>query len=506
MPGDPSLTSEPPLAYRPATELVAMIRARQLAARELTEHYLARIERLDAPLRSNVAVLAERALQEAAAADERTMAGGPTGPLHGVPVTIKDFNRFAGTPTTMGTRSLAGWVAEADDAVVARLRGAGAIVIGKTNVPEFGTIGHTDTALHGPCATPWDLTCNAGGSSGGAGAGLAAGRCGLAQGSDAGGSIRIPAAVNGLVGLKPARDRVSNAPLLGDLGFGLVTSGALTRTVADAALALDVLAGYEPGDPGQAPPPVRPFVPEVGGDVGRLRIGIDRQTLLTPGGLHASVEAALDATVEVLSGLGHDLEELTLPVPPTIGELMLTVWAADLAAQPVDPSTFEPVNVWLAQVGRTRRAAEAAAAPYRLQLLARAVVAGTSHLDAVVLPVLTGPSRRNGQYAGWDGEAVFADQTAWVGLTPRPNLTGQPSISLPLHHDDVVGPVGVQLVGRPWDEAGLLRLAAQVEAAASTVRIPRASTDRADGRYGRVSNRPVEVSRARARRAAGRPW
>ncbi len=371
MPGDPSLTSEPPLAYRPATELVAMIRARQLAARELTEHYLARIERLDAPLRSNVAVLAERALQEAAAADERTMAGGPTGPLHGVPVTIKDFNRFAGTPTTMGTRSLAGWVAEADDAVVARLRGAGAIVIGKTNVPEFGTIGHTDTALHGPCATPWDLTCNAGGSSGGAGAGLAAGRCGLAQGSDAGGSIRIPAAVNGLVGLKPARDRVSNAPLLGDLGFGLVTSGALTRTVADAALALDVLAGYEPGDPGQAPPPVRPFVQEVGGDVGRLRIGIDRQTLLTPGGLHASVEAALDATVEVLSGLGHDLEELTLPVPPTIGELMLTVWAADLAAQPVDPSTFEPVNVWLAQVGRTRRAAEAAAAPYRLQLLAR---------------------------------------------------------------------------------------------------------------------------------------
>ena len=472
MPGDPTSTSELPLAYRPATELAAMIRTRQLSARELTEHYLARIERLDAGLGSNVAVLADRALREASAADERTVAGGPTGPLHGVPVSIKDLSQLAGTPTTMGTASLAGWIAEVDDAVVARLRGAGAIAISKTNVPEFGTIGHTDTALHGPCATPWDLTRNAGGSSGGAGAGLAAGLCALAHGSDGGGSIRIPAAVNGLIGLKPARDRISNAPLSGDLGFGLGTNGALTRTVGDAALALDVLAGYEPGDPGQAPPPTRPFAHEVGAPVGRLRIGVDRQTPLTPGGLHPSVAAALDTAVEVLTGLGHHLEELTLPVPPSIDELMLTVWAADLAAQPLDPATYEPVNVWLAKIGRERSAADAAAAQYRLQLLARRVAADTSHLDVLLLPVVTGPSRPNGHYAGWDGAAVFADQTAWVGLTPLPNLTGQPAISLPLHHDEVVGPVGVQLIGRPWDEAGLLRLAAQVEAAGTTVRIP----------------------------------
>jgi amidase len=145
---------------------------------------------------------------------------------------------------------------------------------------------------------------------------------------------------------------------------------------------------------------------------------------------------------------------------------VLTMWSASLASQPFDPSTYEPVNVWLAEVGRSRSAADLAAAQFQLHLLNRAVIGATAHLDAVLLPVLTGPSRPNGHYAGWDGETIFRDQTAFVGLTPIANLTGQPSISLPLHHDDEFGPVGVQFVGRPWDEAGLLRLAAQLEAAA----------------------------------------
>jgi amidase len=460
------------LAHATVTELHAALRSGEVAARELTELFLDRITRLDEDLGSYVEVTAERARAAASAADQRAAAGQPLPPLHGIPVAIKDLNLWQGVRTTMGTRSLADWVAPTDDTIVATLLDAGAVPLGKTNVPEFGTIGHTDTDLLGPCATPWDLTRNAGGSSGGAGAALAAGLCAVAQGSDGGGSIRIPAAVNGLVGLKPARDRVSNGPVFGELAFGLSTGGALTRSVADAALLLDVVAGYATGDPGIAPPPPRPFTEEVGAPVGRLRIGIDRQAPLTADGLHPTVATALDRTVALLEELGHQVEEITLPVDPSISDQLRTLWAANLASQPVDQTRFEPVNVWLAELGHARSAAEAAGAQFAIQLMARAVVTAMAHLDAVVQPVVTAPSRPNGHYAGWEGAAVFADQTAWVGLTPVANLTGQPAISLPLHHDEDHGPVGVQLLGRPWDEAGLLRLAAQLEQAAPWRRVP----------------------------------
>jgi len=466
------MVNDADLAFASATELLARLHRKELAARELVELYLERIVRLDGRVGSYVEVTAERARAAATEADERAAAGATLPALHGLPVAIKDLNLWQGVRTTMGTRSLAEWIAPIDDTIVAKLVAAGAIGLGKTNVPELGTIGHTDTVLHGPCATPWDLERNAGGSSGGAGAALAAGLCPLAQGSDGGGSIRIPAAVNGLVGLKPARDRVSSGPLFGELSFGLSTGGALTRTVADAALSLDVVAGYATGDPGMAPPPSRPFLEEVGAPVGRLRIGIDRQAPFTPEGHHPSVTAALDRTVEVLEELGHEVEEVTLPVDPAISDQLRTLWAANVASQPVDATMFEPVNAWLAEIGRQRSAAEAAAAQFAIQLTARGVIAAMDHLDAVVQPVVTGPSRPNGHYAGWDGEAVFADQTAWVGLTPLANLTGQPSISLPLHHDVEHGPVGVQFLGRPWDEAGLLRLAAELETAVPWQRIP----------------------------------
>ena len=454
------------LAFASADEQARLIRDREVAARELTDLYLDRIDRLDPDLGSYVEVAAEPARERARAADERTVSGEPLGPLHGVPVSIKDLNFLDGVRTTLGTRGFADHVAGYTDVNVARLLDAGAIALGKTNVPEFGSIGHTDTDLLGRCATPWDLDRNAGGSSGGAGAALAAGLCALAQGSDGAGSIRIPASVNGVVGLKPSRDRISNAPMYGESAFGLSTSGALTRTVADAALALDLMAGYEPGDPGQAPPPVRPWRDEVAVDPGRLRIGVTRQSPFSPEGLHASSAAGVDATVALLEELGHDVEEVELPIPDALPDLLLTLWSAGVAAQPFDPTTYEPVNRWFAEVGATRSAGEYAAAQFRLQLLARRLVVATSYLDVVVHPTLTSPSRPNGHFAGWKGRDVFDDQTAFVGLTPLANLTGQPAISLPLHHDDEVGPVGVQFVGRPWDEATLVRLASQLEAAA----------------------------------------
>lgn len=454
------------LVFASATEQARLIRQSEISSRDLVELYLDRIERLDPELGSYVEVLAERARHDAAAADERTVSDEPLGALHGVPVSIKDLHFLAGSRTTLGTRSCAEFVADFDDHAVARLLTAGAVPLGKTNVPEFGTIGHTDTALLGPCSTPWDPGRNAGGSSGGAGAALAAGLCALSQGSDGAGSIRIPAAVNGLVGLKPARDRVSNGPRSGESAFGLSTPGALTRTIDDAALALDLMTGYELGDPGKAPPPVRPWSEEMQAPIGRMRIGVSRQVPFSPDGLHPSVTAALEHTVELLERLGHQVDEVELSISDALPELMLTLWSASLAAQPFDPSTYEPVNAWLAAVGRSRSAAQYAVAQFQLQLQTRTLVRDTSHLDALLLPVLTRPSRPNGHYAGWDGEAIFRDQTALVGLTPLANLTGQPALALPLHHDDELGPVGVQFVGRPWDEARLLRLAAQLEESA----------------------------------------
>ena len=463
---DGSVDHDDLLAFTPAVEQASLLRRHQVTSRELTDLYLDRIERLDGDLGSYVQVLAERARHAADAADERSRSGAPTGPLHGVPVAIKDLHFLSGSTTTLGTRAMAEHVATFDDHSVARLLSAGAIPLGKTNVPEFGTIGHTDTALLGRCATPWDTARNAGGSSGGAGAALAAGLCALAHGSDGAGSIRIPAAVNGLVGLKPSRDRVSLGPMVGDSAFGLSTPGALTRSVADAALALDVLAGYEPGDPGMAPSPERPWSEEIDVPAGRLRVGVCRQTPFTPDGLHPSSTAALDASVEHLERLGHELDEIELPVSDGLSDQLLTLWSANLASQPFDPATYEPVNAWLAQVGRRRTAADYAAAQFQLQRLARRIVRDTGHLDAILLPTLTSPSRPNGHYDDWTGEATFEDQGAFVGLTPLANLTGLPAISLPLHHDPDVGPVGVQFLGRPWDEAGLLRLAAQLEQAA----------------------------------------
>jgi len=464
-PREPTLPSDD-LAFTSATELARRIRERELSSRELVDCYLDRIEALDPDLGSYVEVLADRARADASVADEATLAGQPLGALHGVPVSIKDLNFLSGSRTTLGTAAFAEHIATFDDHCVARLLASGAIPLGKTNVPEFGTIGHTDTALLGPCSTPWDPGRNAGGSSGGAGAALAAGLCALSQGSDGAGSIRIPAAVNGAVGLKPARDRVSNGPMIGDSAFGFSTGGALTRTVADAALALDVMAGYEPGDPGLAPGPRQPWNDAHRTPFGPLRIGVSRQAPFSPEGLHQSVTRAMEHAVGLLEGLGHEVEEVAIPVANDLPELLLTIWAANLAAQPFDPSTYEPVNRWLASVGQQRTAARYAAAQFQLQLGCRAVIRATDHLDALLLPVLTGPTRRNGHYDGWDGEAVFRDQTALVGLTPLANLTGQPAISLPLHHDESGGPVGVQFVGRPWDETGLLRLAAQLEEAA----------------------------------------
>jgi amidase len=234
------------LPFLSAIEQADLVRRGEVASAELVELYLERIERLDPELNAFVTVCADEA--RAAAAGEL-----PDGPFGGVPLPIKDLNETAGVRTTYSSRAFADYVPDFDGAVVRRLKEAGFVVLGKTNTPELGITAVTESELNGPCRNPWDTSRTPGGSSGGAGAAVAAGLAPAAQGSDGGGSIRIPASCCGLFGIKPARGRVSPAPYGGLEGFS--TSGPITRTVADAAALLDVMAGYETGDPYWAPPP-----------------------------------------------------------------------------------------------------------------------------------------------------------------------------------------------------------------------------------------------------------
>ncbi len=235
-----------------ALEQAAAVRSREVSPPELVEHALRRVEALDAGLGAFLTVTPERALAGARRAERRLREGGELPPLLGVPTAVKDLNNTAGVRTTFGSTVLADNVPTVDDAVVTRLAEAGTISIGKSSTPEFGFPCYTDNGLVGPARCPWDPTRLAGGSSGGAAVAVAAGMLPVAQGSDGGGSIRIPASINGLVGLKPGRGRVSNAPLGGDV-TGLGTNGPLARTVRDAAALLDAMAGPVTGDPARGP-------------------------------------------------------------------------------------------------------------------------------------------------------------------------------------------------------------------------------------------------------------
>jgi amidase len=449
------------LAFAPATEQARLVREREVSPVELVELYLERIGRLDPDVGAFVTVCADTAL-----ADARTKADAPAdAPFHGVPIALKDLDTTAGIRTTFSCRPFADHVPDFDLAHVARARAAGFVVLGKTNTPEFGTTAFTDSPLNGPCRTPWDLSRNAGGSSGGAGAAVAAGLVGIAQGSDGGGSVRIPASCCGLVGLKPSRGRVSNAPFVPGIGLG--TTGPLARTVADAAAYLDVVAGYEWGDPFPAPPPERPFSEEVGADPGRLRIAITTEAPIDTTVDPACVAAARD-TAELLASLGHEVVEAA---PDWGGEALmedfLPVWQVIPAMYPVpDPAELTDLNRWYLEGAAATGSTDYAAAVGRLQLRARRITALWADVDLLLTPTLALPPMP----VGWDTEPddpgeQFDRAVRFTPFTAAFNVTGQPAVSLPLHWTDDGLPVGVQLVGSPLGEALLLRVSSQLEAA-----------------------------------------
>jgi amidase len=449
------------LAFLSATAQAALIRRRELSSSELVDLYLERIARIDPELNAFVTVLAEDAREAARTADGTA----PEAPFHGVPIGLKDLTATKGVRTTLSSRAYADFVPTFDSAVARRLREAGFVLIGKTNTPELGTTAFTESELNGSTRNPWDPARTPGGSSGGAAAALAAGLLPVAQGSDGGGSIRIPASCCGVFGLKPARGRVSAAPL--SALEGLSTGGPLARTVEDAAAVLDVLEGYEPGDPWWAPPPERPFVEEVGAAPGRLRVAVTTTPPIdTP--VEAACSDSLAAAAGLLADLGHDVREATPPWQDD--DLILTflkIWQVGPALDPIDDlSLLTPLNRELVESAHSTSAAEYGRAVARLHALARRVVAFWGEVDVVVTPTLALPPVPIGwqETPGGATEQLLRN-AAFTPFTAIVNLTGQPAISLPLHWTEDGLPVGVQAIGPPAGEALLLRLAAQVEEA-----------------------------------------
>jgi amidase len=459
-----------------ATAQAELVRSGEVSPAELVDAAIDRIAELDPQLNVLVTDLFEKG--RAAAAGDL-----PDGPFRGVPCLVKDLAcHTAGDPMYEGMRFLrdAGWTEPEDSELARRLRAAGLVILGRTNCPELGILPTTEPEAFGPTRNPWALDRSTGGSSGGSAAAVAAGLVPFAHANDGGGSIRIPAANCGLVGLKPSRARISLGPHYGDVFAGLVNEGFVTRSVRDTAALLDAVHGPAPGEPYAAPAPERPFRDEVGAQVGALRIGI---RVDPPGRMyetHADCIAAAQDAAGLLESLGHTVEPADLAAfdDPSIVETFLVRWLAGTAwsldfwgrkvGREVTADDVEPLTWALAEAGRGHTAADLYGAVERHQLLGREVGQWYARgFDVLLTPTTAEPATPLGAYDGPEDQPLFGivRATPVAAFTAAANLTGQPSISLPLHWTDDGIPVGVMLTAAYGREDVLLRLAAQLEEA-----------------------------------------
>jgi amidase len=459
------------LAFSGIVRQAAVVRAGDVSSRELVELYLERIERLDPKLNAFRTVMAEKALADADAADRRRGEADEL-PLGGIPIAIKDGVDVAGEITSHGTACF-DRPAEHDAHMVARLREAGAVIIGKTNLPELAIYGFTESKTWGATRNPWDLGRTPGGSSGGSGAAVAAGLVGAASASDGGGSIRIPARNCGLFGLKPQRGRIPLSPdpyVIGEEHWlGMSVNGSLTRGVADTALYLDVTHGPVPGTPDAPPPPPRPFAEAAAAKPERLRIAssLKAPRLIGPAiRIADSHRAALDETAELLRSLGHRVD-VADPDYGRIGDEATAMYLGgirqDVRLTP-HPERLEGRTRGFARLGRAysgygvRRG--------RRKLAEHATRVGRIFDDHDVVMTLVS-SVAPVEVGRWEGRGAVGTLLGMSRVYPFDivwNYLGNPAASVPAGFDDQGLPLSVQLVGRPNDEATLLSLAAEIEA------------------------------------------
>lgn len=450
------------VAFAGAARIAEMVRQKEVSPAELVELYLERIERIDPKLNAYRIVLAEGARADARAAEKRLSSRDPA-PLLGVPVAIKDNVDYAGEVTTHGTDAYGGPATE-DSHVVRRLRDAGAVILGKTNLPELAIYGFTESPTWGDTRNPWDPTRTCGGSSGGSGVATATGMCAIAHATDGAGSIRWPAAFCGLFGLKPQRNRVSLTPDR-EYWYGLSASGCVSRTVIDTALYLDVMSGAQRGDFDSPPPLERPLVEAARTAPGKLRIACTARTIL-PVPKAAEVMAAYEETVALLRSLGHEVSEAT----PSYGRLATDFYPLylrgirDEALAMPHPERLSDQTKGFVRIGRTFSDRRLAKVRDRMPGGAARIQALFDDFDLLItpataqLPVEVGHWRGKGALRTLHGMSnVYPFGAAW-------NYTGQPAATIPAGFTDGGLPRSVMLIARPNDEATLISVAGQLEA------------------------------------------
>jgi amidase len=461
------------LAALDATAQADLVRRGEVTPTELVEAAIARIEALNPQLNAVTYTMFDKARD--AAASERL----PDGPFRGVPFLVKDaVCHTAGDPFTCGMQFLKDrkWTADSDTHLAARFRAAGFVFVGKTNTPELATSATTEPLAYGATHNPWDLDRTPGGSSGGSGSAVAAGLVPAAHGNDMGGSIRIPSAACGLVGLKPTRARTSVGPDFGAYWGPLTHEHVLTRSVRDTAAILDCHHGLMPGDPYTAPPPARPFLAEVGADPGRLRVGLLPGVPTTDHDVVGVVEGA----GKLLESLGHAVEAsfpaALLDRDPMVGmggwvaagvARDLDRWSA-ATGDPIGPDDVEPSNWAMAERARSLTAVEVIAQSEEMWAWSRRVAAWWADgFDVLVMPTMPSPAFLLGTASpDRPPEQAMPIVGRAASLTSAWNITGQPAISLPLGMSDGGLPIGVQVIAAYGREDVLLRVAAQLEQAA----------------------------------------
>jgi amidase len=467
-----STTAGADLLFRPVHELAALIRSGELTARELVQTSLDRIAELNPTLNAFVDVFAEEALAEA----DKIGPNDPR-PFAGVPIAIKNNRAVAGQRLTFASNFVGDFLAPYDHNVVARIKAAGFVIVGTTTLPEWGILPTTETARFGPTRNPWDQSRTPGGSSGGSGAAVAAGMVPIAHANDGGGSTRIPAACNGLVGLKPQRGRISLAPEIGHML--LVQDGVLTRTVRETAELLDLLQGYVPGDMTWAPPPAEPFATAAGRAPGKLRIAMSALSPVPDAPIDPVAIQAMQDAGTLLESLGHEVVEAD---PPWARPELSAVFTASfgpavctqiklaemLAGRPATVDDMEPLSWALYELSKSINSVDALLAEFQLHGVGRELVTWISQYDALLTPALAEAPVTLGTLdpldAG-DPMGAFTRSAAFTPYTPPCNISGQPAISLPLYEREDGLPLAVQLIGQPAGEGALLALAAQLEEA-----------------------------------------
>ncbi|SCG65417.1 amidase [Micromonospora halophytica] len=448
-----------------ALEQAAAVARGELSSVELVTHHLARVAALGDTVGAFVTVTPERALAAARAAD--AVPPARRGPLHGVPTGVKDLTLTAGVRTTFGSAAFTDFVPPLDADVVRLMATAGLVSLGKTTTSELGCSLYSEGLVAPPARNPWDLACTAGGSSGGAAAAVATGLVPVAQGSDGGGSLRIPASLCGLVGYKPSRGLVSGGPV-GFGAFGLPTNGPIGRTVADVAALLDVMAEPVPGEP-YLPPP-RPdggyLAAARRATPGRLRVGRFTAPILADEPVHPDCLAAVDRAADLLTAAGHEVVEVAPPLGPAVWPLFETLWYV-LALAPVPPereARLLPLTRHLRARGAEVGAGALMATLGEVQAQVRLGARRSAGCDLLLCPTLAAPQAPVGWFtADGDPAADFDRQRRFSPFCAVFNVTGQPSVSLPIGRTATDLPVGVLLTGRYGDDARLIATAAQLE-------------------------------------------